>query len=106
MKFGLLYDFRNPEQGGHAPQWLYGALLEQARDGEMLGFHSIWVSEHHFVDDGYCPAPFPVLGALAARTRRITPGTHVLLLPLHHPLRVAEDAATLDILSEGRLVLG
>jgi probable F420-dependent oxidoreductase len=85
---------------------LYGDLIDQAQAAESLGYDSVWVSQHHFAEDGYCPSAFPVLGALAIRTTRVTLGTHVLLLPLYHPLHVAEDAATVDILSNGRLQLG
>lgn len=106
VNFGILYDFRNPVPWHRDPTWLYGALVDQAVAAEALGYDSVWISQHHFTEDGYCPAAFPVLGALAARTRQVTLGTHVLLLPLHHPLRVAEDSAVADVLSHGRLVLG
>ena len=106
MKFGLVYDFRNPERWRRPFPELYAALLEQIQEVERLGYDAVFVTEHHFIDDGYCPSPLVALGAIAARTSRIRIGTWVALLPLYHPLRLAEDAAVVDQLSGGRLELG
>ena len=85
---------------------LYRDHLEEAVLAEELGFDCVWVSEHHFSPDCWNPSPFTFLGAVAARTERVRLGTYVLLLPLHNPVRVAEDVAVLDNISGGRVDLG
>jgi len=85
---------------------LYEEMIEDARLAEELGFDTLWLTEHHFWYDGYCPSLLVAAGAIAAATRRIQVGTGVLLLPMHDPLRVAEGAAVADIVSGGRFQLG
>ena len=84
----------------------YRETLELVRLAERVGFDSAWVSEHHGSSDGYLPSMLPLLAALAAVTERIELGTGVVLTSFHDPLRLAEDAAVVDLLSGGRLLLG
>ena len=104
--FGLWYDFRQKRPFEQSYENFYAECLEEISEGEKLGFTDVWLSEHHFVDDGYLPSPLVVAAAIAARTTTMRIGTNILLLPMHHPLRVAEDAAVVDLISGGRFTLG
>jgi probable F420-dependent oxidoreductase len=104
--FGLCYDFRQAWPFAQDHGEFYAECLDEIEEGERLGFEAVWLSEHHLVEDGMLPSPLVAAAAIAARTRRLRIGTNVLVLPLHHPLQVAEDAAVVDLVSGGRLLLG
>ena len=107
MKFGYyLLNTYVPELDGGGPE-LYARWLEQFDAAEDLGFDSLWVTEHHFrLFGGMSPNPQLLLTAAAQRTRRVRLGSSVSLVPMHHPLRIAEDFAMLDLLSDGRVNFG
>ncbi len=103
--FGSLTCQRGPGDGRSDAE-RYREALDLAGDAEHAGFDSVWLSEHHFFADGYTPSLLVLAAAIAARTDRIAIGTGVLLAPLHNPVRLAEDAATAQLLSNRRLILG
>jgi alkanesulfonate monooxygenase SsuD/methylene tetrahydromethanopterin reductase-like flavin-dependent oxidoreductase (luciferase family) len=105
MKFGLFYQLPCARWQEAAAR--YQETIEQIVYAEALGFDAAWLAELHFNPlFSVMPAPLLLAAALAQRTTRIRLGTAVLLLPLQHPLRTAEEAAVVDLLSQGRLELG
>src|SRR5215471_6634606 len=80
----------------------YRNFVDEAVLAEDLGLDFVWTTEHHFAADAWMPAQLPVLSFIAARTSRLQLGTCLFLLPFHNPLRVAEDVAAIDLLSNGR----
>jgi alkanesulfonate monooxygenase SsuD/methylene tetrahydromethanopterin reductase-like flavin-dependent oxidoreductase (luciferase family) len=106
VKLGVYFDLRNPP--GWRQDWarLYSFTLEMCEEAERLGADSAWFSEHHLFEDGYLPQPLTFAAAAAARTRRLRVGTAVLIAPLRRAIHLAEEAAVVDILSDGRLDLG
>ena len=85
----------------------YRLAIAQIVHAETCGFDTAWVAQHHFhEDEGGLPAPFVFLSQVAARTTRIRLGTGIVTLPLELPIRVAEDAAVLDLMCGGRLEVG
>jgi alkanesulfonate monooxygenase SsuD/methylene tetrahydromethanopterin reductase-like flavin-dependent oxidoreductase (luciferase family) len=104
MDFGLFFLMQRVERWSERA--VYDGDVEQMLAAEALGYRSVWIAEHHFNDYGLCPAP-PVLAAfLAARTTTLRLGMGVSLLPLHHPIDLAEQLAVLDVVSGGRLDVG
>ncbi len=106
MRIGLVFDFRNPPAWRKPDVGFYRTQIDAVVEVEQLGYDQCWLTEHHFVDDGYNPSLLPTAAAIAARTSTIRIGTFILLLPFHDPVRVAEDVACIDILSNGRFDLG
>jgi len=106
MDIGIYLDGRNPPQWARPWPDHYARTLELVEEAERLGAASVWLSEHHFFEDGYLPQPLTFAAAIAARTRTIRIGTAVLLAALRVPAQLAEEAAVVDILSNGRLDLG
>jgi alkanesulfonate monooxygenase SsuD/methylene tetrahydromethanopterin reductase-like flavin-dependent oxidoreductase (luciferase family) len=105
MKFGLHYQLAC--SACQSPVQRYRDTLEQAVYAEALGFESVWLGEHHFIADlSIMPAPLLLLAAVAQRTRSLRLGIAVVLLPFSHPIRIAEEIATLDVLSNGRVEFG
>jgi alkanesulfonate monooxygenase SsuD/methylene tetrahydromethanopterin reductase-like flavin-dependent oxidoreductase (luciferase family) len=98
----LASDMRAPEFGA-PPVELYKAALDQCEWADRLGFQAVSFMEHHATSDGYLPSPLVMAAAAAGRTKDILIGVGVMLLPLYHPLRAAEDLAVLDLVSGGRL---
>lgn len=106
MDVGIAAGIRNLPGRERPLPLLYQECIEEAVLADELGFSHFWMSEHHFAEDDWNSRPLSILAAMSARTRRIRLGTYVLLLALHDPLAVAEEAAAVDILSDGRLDLG
>lgn len=97
MKFGFI-----PVEDSR----FYQEALNQIELAEKLGFDSVWLEEHHGTSRHYHPSPLIYLAGFATRTERILLGTDIAILPLYHPVRLAEDVAQLDIMSAGRVILG
>lgn len=107
MRYGIFY-LPSVSREAHANSaGRLHEIVEQTGHVEALGFDSVWLAEHHFHSfGGILSSPTVIGAAIAQRTKKIRIGTAVTLLPYHDPLRIAEDYATLDCLSEGRLDFG
>ena len=91
VNFGLWYDFRNPAQWRRPFGRMYAEYLDQIVRAEAAGFGSVWLTEHHFCEDGYTPSPLVIAGAIGARTSRMRIGTNLIVLPLHDPVEILAD---------------
>ncbi len=98
----LRFDMRNVGSGASNVE-LYRTAIDMAVWADERGFDVIQFSEHHGSDDGYLPSPIVLAAAVAARTKRVRLRFSVIVLPLHHPIKLAEDLAVLDIVSNGRV---
>ena len=105
MKFDIFYQLPRSDSQDSATR--YRELIAEAVAADKLGFDTIWLAEVHFAPRfSLLPTPLLLLSAIAARTERLRLGLAVNLVPLHHPMRLAEEMATLDVLSGGRAVFG
>jgi natural product biosynthesis luciferase-like monooxygenase protein len=105
MEFGVFYQL--PSAKGQSPAQRFDDTIAQAQLADQLGFNTVWLAELHFNPRfSIMPAPLLLGSAIARVTQRIKIGTAVNLLPLHNPIRLAEETATLDILSHGRAIFG
>ena len=106
MHFGLTTDFRNLPGAGKSSATVYAETIDLFAWAETLGFGAAYVFEHHFTDDDYMSSPMIAATAIAARTKQMRIGPDIAILPLYDPVRVAEDGAVLDLISNGRLDFG
>ncbi|MBN8870810.1 MAG: LLM class flavin-dependent oxidoreductase [Solirubrobacterales bacterium] len=106
MRLGTVHSFQRLPGSPIHPVDVYESEIEQVVRSEQAGYDWVNLTEHHVTDDGYCPALLPVLGALANATETIGLSSGMLILPLHEPVRIAEETAVVDLLSRGRLTLG
>jgi alkanesulfonate monooxygenase SsuD/methylene tetrahydromethanopterin reductase-like flavin-dependent oxidoreductase (luciferase family) len=106
VRFGFGFDMRNPAPWHKPWPQLYAETIELVEHLEALGFGQVWFAEHHGADDGDMPSPIVFGAGVATRTKKVRISQAVGLLPHYHPVRLAEDMAVLDILSNGRAELG
>ena len=106
MQFGLFGGARTKRSVGLEDSQGYESFIDYVTEADRLGLRQLFMVEHHFTGQGQVSASMTVLAYLAARTRHIRLGTAVVVLPWHNPVLIAEQAATLDLLSGGRVDFG
>jgi len=106
MKFGLMFTFQLPPGCGIPWNEPYRDMLDCLPRAEALGYESMFMATHHVKTDGLCPGPLIACAGAASVTKTMRIGTAVLLVPMYAPLKLAEDVAVLDNLSQGRFVFG
>lgn len=106
MQFGLFGGARTKRSIGLEDSQGYDSFIEYVVEADRLGFTQLFMVEHHFTGQGQVSASMTVLAYLAARTRKIRLGTAVVVLPWHNPVLIAEQVATLDLLTGGRVDFG
>ena len=104
MEFGTFLLLQSPT--AEPSEVVFGRGVEITQAADELGFRNMWLAEHHFSTYGYLSRPLTFALHLANKTKRLRVGTAVIVLPLHHPLIVAEEIATIDLLTGGRLDVG
>ena len=104
MQFGVFLLLQSPDV--QPSPTVYDNAIEQAELADKLGFNTVWLAEHHFSSYGYLPYPLMMAIKIAERTKSIRVGTAVLVLPLHHPIKLAEEIAMADQLTNGRIEIG
>lgn len=102
MQLNLRYDLNRPDFGAPHPE-LYRAAIEQSKWADKLGFTQVFIAEHHGAEGGYCPSPMVLAGAILGATENIIAHLSALVVTLHNPIRLAEDLAVLDNISNGRI---
>jgi luciferase family oxidoreductase group 1 len=104
INFGTFLLMQSPS--GRPSQEIFSRAIDISQAAESLGFRNIWLAEHHFSTYGYLPRPVQLATYIAAKTQTLRVGTAVIVVPLHHPLVIAEEIATLDLLAGGRVDIG
>ena len=104
INFGTFLLMQSPS--ARPSEEIYARAIDIAQAAETLGFRNIWLAEHHFSTYGYLARPAQLATFIAAKTTRLRVGTAVIVVPLHHPLVIAEEIATLDLLAGGRVDIG